>query len=192
VIIHEADGGARMRTRWRVVTAVVALVVVGGGAAVWSATRRHTPVPAALHDALTARVVHLLENDPAWATETTMEPGWQPVCEGDVFGLDPIDARDVGQVRSVYAWVFCKWLPPAGQRAGQTAQDLPAESGPVAVQLGRTDRFEVPRDGESTYPADIQRIFPRDVRDVAVDGDPAMDLDAATARVDARVKALLA
>ena len=179
-----------MRTRWWFVTAVVALVVAGGGAAAWSATRRHAPVPAALRDDLTARVVRLLEADPAWRTETTMEPGWQPVCEGDVFGLDPVDARDVGQVRSVYAWVFCKWLPPVEQRADQTARDLPAEVVPIAVRLGRTDRFEVPRDGESSYPADIRRIFPRDVRDVAFDGSPA--LGAANTRLDARVTALLA
>jgi hypothetical protein len=179
-----------MRTRWWVVTAVVALVVVGGGGAAWSATRRHTPVPAALRDDLTARVVRLLEADPAWRTETTREPGRRPVCEGDVFGLDPVDAREVGQVRSVYAWVSCKWLPPAEQRAGKTALDLPAVVVPIAVRLGRTDRFEVPRDGESAYPADVRRIFPRDVRDVAFDGSPA--LDAAIARLDARVTALLA
>ncbi|MCU7728526.1 hypothetical protein ODJ79_32850 [Actinoplanes sp. KI2] len=179
-----------MRTRWWAATAVVALVAVGGGAAVWSATPRHAPVPAALHDALTARVVRHLEADPAWATESTMEPGYQPVCEGDVFGLDPVDARDVGQVRSVYAWVFCKWLPPAEHRAGRTAQELPAEVVPIAVRLGQPDRFEVPRDGEGVYPADIRRIFPRDVRDVAFGGFPG--LDAATTRLDARVTALLA
>jgi hypothetical protein len=119
-----------------------------------------------------------------------MEPGYQPVCEGDVFGLDPVDARDVGHVRSVYAWVSCKWLPPAEHRAGQTAYELLAEVVPIAVRLGRTDRFEVPRDGENTYPADIRRIFPRDVRDVAFHGGPA--LDAADTRVDGRVTALLA
>lgn len=158
-----------MRTRWWAVTAVVALVVAGGGTAAWSATSGHAPVPAALHDDLAARVVRLLEADRAWATETTMEPGWQPVCEADLFGLDPVDARDVGQVRNVYTWVFCKWLPPSERRAGQTARDLPAEVVPIAVRLGRTDRFEVPRDGESAYPADIRRIFPRDVRAVAFD-----------------------
>ncbi|WP_285550734.1 hypothetical protein [Actinoplanes regularis] len=179
-----------MRTRLWVVTAVVALVVAGGGVAAWSATRRHAPVPAALHDDLTARVVRLLEADPAWANEITMEPGRQPVCEAALFGLDPVDARDVGQVRSVYAWVSCKWLPPAGQRAGLTARDLSGAVVPIAVRLGRANHVEVPRDGESTYPADIRRIFPRDVRDVAFDGSPA--LDAANTRVDARLTALLA
>lgn len=178
-----------MRTRWWAVTAVVALVVAGGGTAAWSATSRHAPVPAALSDDLSARVVRLLEAAPAWATRTTMEPGWQPVCEADTFGLDPVEARDVAQVRNVYAWVFCKWLPPAEQRAGQTARDLSAEVVPIAVRLGRTYRVEVPRDGEGTYPADIRRIFPQDVRDVAFDGTPA--LDAAITRVDARVTALL-
>jgi hypothetical protein len=127
-----------------------------------------------------------VETDPAWSIG---EPG-QPVCEGDVFGLDPVDARDVAQVRSVYAWVYCKWLPPAEERAGETGEHLPAEVAPIAVRLGRTDRLEVPRDGENDYPADIRRIFPWDVRDVAFDGDPAMD--AAITRVDARVTALLA
>ena len=182
-----------MRTRWWAVTAVVAFVVVGGGTAARSATVRHAPVPAALHDDLTARVVRLLEADPAWAARATVEPGWQPVCEADPFGLDPVDARDVGQVRDVYTWVFCRWLPPAEQRTGQKARDLPTEVVPIAVGLGRTDRtdrIEVPRDGEGTHPADIRRIFPRDVRDVALDGSPA--LDAAITRVDARVTALLA
>jgi hypothetical protein len=69
-----------------------------------------------------------------------------------VFGLDPVNARDVAQVRSVYASVYCEWLPPANRRAGETGQRLPAEVAPIAVLLGRTDRLEVPRDGEGIYP----------------------------------------
>lgn len=137
------------------------------------------------------------------ADEVPYDPEARQLCrggwvDGSAVRLDVEPYRDPprggiwgarGCVRSVYAWAYCKWLPPAEQRAGQTARDLPAEAVPIAVRLGRTDRFEVPRDGESTYPADIRRIFPRDVRDAAFDGSPA--LDAAIIRVDARVTALL-
>lgn len=172
-----------------VIAAAVLLAAVAGGSVIWHLTRSHGPVPAALRDGLTARVAGLLERDPGWRTETTSEPGWQPVCGDYVFGLDPVDARSVSQVRTVYAWVECRWLPPAGHRAGVTVRDLPAEVVPIAVRLGSPDTFKVPQDGEGTYPAGIKQIFPRDLRDEALEPDPA--LSAARTRLEARVRALL-
>jgi hypothetical protein len=176
--------------RWRLVTAAAgAVVAVAGTAVVWHETRSHSPVPEALRAGLTARVVDLLEHDPGWRTETTSDPGWQPVCDDHVFGLDPVGARSISQVHTVYAWVECRWLPPAGERAGVAMRESPAEVVPIAVRLGSPDTYEVPRDGEDTYPADMERIFPRDLWDAAFGPDPA--LDAARATLEDRVRALL-
>jgi hypothetical protein len=99
-------------------------------------------------------------------------------------GISP-DSAGVEDVATVYAWVYCKWVPegadttPAPEPAG-----LPGLTSPVVVHLGDNLLYELPQDGEE-HEQSIAEIFPANLRKVAVDGSP--EESTAIRELDARV-----
>jgi hypothetical protein len=167
---------------------VVLAVALGAGIG-WRQWRPRPEVNPGLRAQLAARVTSFLELDPRWRTRATYEPGPRPVCESYVFGADPVDVSDVAQVRTVYAWVDCRWLPPVDQRAGVGLPDLPAEVTPIAVNLGPPVTFRVADDGRERHARSFEQIFPPELRDTARRQPSGFATTAA--RLDRRVGVLL-
>jgi hypothetical protein len=167
-----------MRTyRW---VALVGAVAVTTSAC--DLTGNNDPVTPAADSAVAVaaagQAARALEADATFAGEVTQEAGWHPLCVSRPMGISP-DAATVAEVDTVYAWVYCKWVRPGG-----TGSDLPGLASPVVVHLKPTVSYQLPQDGEG-YATSIKELFPKSLRDAAIDGSP--DEAAAMAELDARV-----
>lgn len=135
--------------------------------------------------AATERAVRALEADPGFAGEVVQADGrWHPLCAARPMGISP-DSADAEDVTTVYAWVYCKWVPEgAGTTSPPDPGGLPALASPVVVHLGDNLLYELPQDGEE-YEQSIAEIFPANLRKAAVDGSP--EGSTAIRELDARV-----
>jgi len=82
-------------------------------------------------------------------------------CVARAFGLDPGNAKNIGEVKTVYAWVYC-----------HAKQDDGGEVVPAAVTLSGQPAVQIPSD--ASFVADIKRIFPADVRQEAYEEPKSM------------------
>jgi hypothetical protein len=131
------------------ITAAAVLALVSG----CDGPRQQTPPAGVLADRLDDRV----------AAATSRHEGGTS-CRAWTFGVDPASATDIRQVRIAYAWVSCR-----------DPHDGAAELVPAAVTLSGTPAVEIPRDDH--FSADLDRIFPADVRAAAAEPpEPARDL----------------
>ncbi|WP_306207237.1 hypothetical protein [Actinoplanes sp. RD1] len=160
--------------RTAITAAVVALTVVAA-TTVLLHTRLFSgggpgEVPAVLASEVSAQVTPLVEQhiSAAWS-------GDRIGCATRVFGVEPAAARTPADVRTAYVWAQCTTIG-TGIDSGTVL--------PAAVRLGPAPSVDTPQDG--SYAADVERIFPPRLRDLAY-GDTRPDLSAAVA---ARVAAL--
>ncbi|WP_305783653.1 hypothetical protein [Symbioplanes lichenis] len=152
-------------------TGLAAAAVAGLAAtAVVLSTRGPAEVPPALAATLATQVTPIVEQQLSadWS-------GDRMGCATRVFGLDPAGARTPADVRVAYVWAQCSTIG-TGIDSGLAL--------PTAVHLVPAPTVETPEDG--SYGADIERIFPSRVRDLAY-GDEKPDL---TPAVAARVAVL--
>ena len=158
--------------RWRVLALALLVVAASGVFVVWRLSEPSgRKLPAGpLRDQLAMRVVEVLEHDPTFRTEVTREPGPQPVCVASVFGVAPERADAVDEVRTIYTWVNCLWLRPAGcsprGRPVSTSGTCPGLGMPIALHLGPPVTYEAPEDGEGN-PDSVRRIFPKSLEAAA-------------------------
>ena len=140
-----------------------------------------SPVAAAAAD----RAVRALEADPGFIGEVTQTGGgWRPVCAARPMGIAP-DVAAADEVETVYAWIYCKWIPEGGGTApGQAPAALPGLTSAAIVHLGDNLLYELPADGEE-HEQSVTEIFPANLRDAALAGSP--DESAAIRELDARV-----
>jgi hypothetical protein len=120
----------------RLVAAAAALTVAGCGG-----TPQQHPPTGALAAAADQRAARAAD-----ASETGM------TCAARTFGLAPPGAKDITQVTTVYAWVFCR-APDS-----DTAEFVPA-----VVTLSGRPSIRIPSDDD--YSGEIKRLFPPDVRE---------------------------
>jgi hypothetical protein len=72
-------------------------------------------------------------------------------CVARTFGLDPATATEIGQVKTVYAWLYCR------DQDGGGSELVPAAITATGVDIPSDDNYET----------DVERIFPPDVRSSA-------------------------
>ncbi|MDG4826875.1 hypothetical protein O7635_33935 [Asanoa sp. WMMD1127] len=129
-----------------------------------AASDERAPLPPAMAAELATVVVTALETgsaDPLLAGSDG-----RLVCVAEPFGADPVDAATAGDVTTVYAAVLC-----AEKRDGVAFEDSSRVSTVVAVHRSSPARVEAPGDG-AAHQADIERIFPEDLRERAFAGHP--------------------
>lgn len=146
---------------WRAVSVLSVVLALSSGCG--TARRTQPPVPVA--EALAQSVVHLMENN--FAEQVIPHHAGPLACAAHVFGMDPSTAPSVGDVSTVYAWVYCEERLP-GALLGDRV------SIPVAIHLAATPSIEIPEDGED-YPPSIRRIFPSDLQQMAMFSPPYIE-----------------
>jgi hypothetical protein len=149
----------------KVIMLVLALVAAGAVALVvtrpWQAPGAEDPMPPAMREVLTGRVVSVLEDEPAG--RRVMARGAEPVaCAARVIGAEPSAVPIATEARTVYAWVICRVI--------SDGQPTSSASLPVAVHFGPPIAVEEPDDGAG-YTSSVRRIFPRRLHDVVFDGE---------------------
>ncbi|GAA1818825.1 hypothetical protein GCM10009682_44450 [Luedemannella flava] len=154
-----------------VVVAVMVTAVVTGCSA-------RPPVSPDLVRAAGERALPLVEKGPG---ARFLEPGQQLRCVVRAFGVEPADATAIDQVTVVYAGATCVVVAPGVPYDRSTGSQAP-----VVVHLD-TGVVEQPGDG-AQFSADIDRMFPEELRDRAADPVPNSD-DAA---VDAELRSRFA
>ena len=175
------------RRRWTVLA--TALAVTGMTTA---ACEDNRPADAVLGSpvaaAATERAVRALEADPGFIGQVTRSAGRRPVCTARPMGISP-DGTATERVETVYAWIYCKWIPSGATTPAPDPAALPALTSPIIVHLGDNLLYDLPRDGEERVQS-IEEMFPANLRDAAVDGNP--EESAAVRELDARVARELA
>src|SRR4051794_12961354 len=132
---------------------VLATVVAIGASIVlfWrhGATPGVSPVPvdSALASRLGTRVVTALEKDPNFRREVSDDPDLRPICVARAFGVSSPSVTG-GGTETIYAWIFCRWIPDTAAAASNDPRPIGGVSGPIVVHLGPTTTYEIPADGE--------------------------------------------
>ena len=135
-----------------------------------------SPVAAAATD----RAVQALEADPGFAGEVTGPGDLRPVCTSRPMGISP-DVATAEQVETVYAWIYCKWIPRSGDTAPANLAGLVS---PVVVYPGDDLLYALPQVGEERRQS-ILDMFPANLGSTAVGRSP--EESAAVRELDARV-----
>lgn len=152
--------------RVRVIVVVVAVLTVAATVSVlvarpWAASGGEDPLAAPVRAELSARVVTVLEDDPAGRQVVTR--GTEPVaCAARAIGVDPPGATGAAQARTVYAWAVCWTIVGGAPRTGVSV--------PLAVRLGPPVAVDLPTDGAG-YSASVKRIFPARLHDTVFDNN---------------------
>jgi hypothetical protein len=141
---HHTEAGAEMKKPLILAGAVTVLVLTGCGSEQRPVSTG--AVVAAADQRATAAVA---------ATEPEMN------CLARSFGLDPVKAEKIDQVRTVYAWVYCH------AKHGDTAEVVPA-----VISLAGPPSVRIPADADND--AEVKRLFPADLRDSAYEEPKSM------------------
>jgi len=155
----------------------VTVVAIGAGIVLFwrhGATPGVSPVPVGTDSAsasrLASQVVTALEKDPNFRREASHDPGLRPVCVARPFGVSSPSGAG-GGTETIYAWIFCRWIPNTAAAASMDPRPIGGMSGPIVVHLGPTTTYEIPADGED-YDSNLKKMFPSSLLEVARDGVP--------------------
>jgi hypothetical protein len=158
-----------MRRHLAVLVAVVA--AIGAGLfLLWRHSKAPVPVGSDSAEAprLASEVVTALEKDPNFRREVSHDPDLRPVCVARAFGVDSPSGTGEG-IETIYAWIFCRWIPATAAAASIDPRPIGGVSGPIVVHLGPTTTYEIPADGEH-YDSNLKKMFPSSLLEVARDG----------------------
>ena len=135
---------------------------------------------------LASKAVAALEKDPKFRREVTRDSGLRPICVARPFGVNPPSGTGA-KAETIYAVIYCKWIPDSAQAAPIDTRQLMALTGPIAVHLGSTTTYEMPSDGEH-YESSLKKIFPSSLLGAAQDGGdpPSMEQE-----LDKRISRIL-
>jgi hypothetical protein len=144
-----------------VVVLLVAVVFRGGGIGTGAGTGSD------LRSQLTERVVTALEQ--ASPTEHhdhghNVTAADRVACVAELHGTEPVDARGLAEVRTVYAQYMC-----AAGAPGTAYDDSSRSSGPVALSLGEPPVVRVPPSGLG-YPDRVRALLPDRYEEQALKG----------------------
>lgn len=106
--------------------------------------------------------------EPADPNRRTDLDGHELRCVARVFGHEPPDATDLGEVTVLYAHRMCAVVGP-----GLVWPDSVRETGPVAVRLGTPDTLVLPEkaladDADAQYADRVRAVIPKRYHDEAL------------------------
>jgi hypothetical protein len=139
------------------IAAVAALAVTRP----WQASNAVDALRSEVRDALTLKVLDVVENAPEGRAIVTT--GSDPVgCAVRPLGTAPEAVTDAALAQTVYAWAIC-WTVVGGK------PDTGA-SAPIAVHFGPPVRVDLPSDG-GEYTRSVRAMFPPRLHDAAFDNN---------------------